>query len=67
MAVREVLARFQALLKRLREHPLQVPVGGEAGIAFRQQNRPDRNGRQRGAGKCKQTDRFGNESGVRSL
>ena len=40
-------ARFQALLERLREHPLHVPVGGEAGIAFRQQDRPDYRGRQR--------------------
>ena len=41
-------ARFQALLEPLREHPLHVPVGGDAVIAFRQQDRPDRRGRQRG-------------------
>ena len=41
-------APFQTLLERLRGHPLHVPVGVWAGIAFRQQERPDRSGRQRG-------------------
>ena len=35
----DLSARFQALLEPLREHPLHVPVGGDAGIAFRQQDR----------------------------
>ena len=46
-------ARFQSLLKRLRGHPLQVPVGGEAGITLRQQDRPDRNGWQWGQRACR--------------
>ena len=44
----DLSARFQTLLERIRGHLLKVPVGDEAGIAFRQQDRPDRSGRQRG-------------------